>query len=122
MAKDRSTNTPRTLSKGYRSMPDSHLEALLSDMRQVAAQVACCPACRSTHIYTAAHVTYVFDHVHNHMETMHAACLSQQGWHGCFDCRHQWLSDAMHPTAAPPDSPRDWPENVVDLQAFRHLK
>ncbi|MEJ2038043.1 MAG: hypothetical protein P8X55_03815 [Desulfosarcinaceae bacterium] len=101
-------------------MTEEILKTTLDSMRDVAAQVPCCPACLSTHIYTAAHVTYVYDHNKGHMTTICSLNLAENGWHGCFDCDHQWISSPMIETAVPrKTSPREKPDNVIDLQAFK---
>lgn len=74
--------------------------------------VQSCPACGSTHIYTAVNVTCIIDHQKKQMiEAVQISDRAEHGAHGCFECQHQWVS-------APPPSPSP-PPHVIDLNAYK---
>lgn len=100
-------------------MFDDILQTTLNCMRKVATQVHRCPACHSTQVYTAAHVTYVYDHLNARVEAVVSDNLAESGWHGCFICDHQWVSSPLIQTAIPENPSPARPDNVIDLQAFR---
>lgn len=102
-----------------RTMFNDILRTTLNSMRKVAAKVHRCPACHSPHVYTAAHVTYVYDHLNARVEAMVSDNFAENGWHGCFACDHQWVSSPLIQTAIPVEPPPGRPDNVIDLQAFR---
>ena len=103
-------------------MAEEILNTTLNSMRNVAARVPCCPACHSTHIYTATHVTYVFNHINGRMEAITSGNLAENGWHGCFICDHQWISTPLIQAAVPAEPLLPRPDNVIDLQAFKQSK
>ena len=103
-------------------MIEDTLQTTLNSIRNVATQVQCCPACHSTHVYTAANVTYVYDHLNARVEAIACENLAENGWHGCFACDHQWVSNSMIQTAVPLTPLSVRPENVIDLQAYKQKK
>jgi hypothetical protein len=100
-------------------MSDYKVDAALNSIKDVARQVRQCPACHSHRIYTAINVAYVFDHHHNRMDAVSTIDLSEQSWHGCFECDHQWLSGPMLISALPTQPPPARPSNVIDFNKAR---
>ena len=100
-------------------MSEENLDTTLENMRNLASHVNRCPACHSGHIYTAVHVAYIFDHLKNRMDAVTSANMAEHGWHGCFVCDHQWISNPMLETAPSLHPQHAAVNNVIDLQAIR---
>ena len=101
-------------------MPEKILDTAFDSVRGVAEQVHRCPSCNSEHIYTAVSVAYIYDHQRPlGIGAAGNVNLAEHGWHGCFMCNHQWVSNPMIQSGLLASRKPERPDNVIDFQAAK---
>lgn len=97
-------------------MVDQSVEYALEQVKTTAFEVQLCPACRSDRIYTVLNVAYTYDHKNRRVTVQGIVNLAEHGWHGCYDCSHRWVSNAMLQTALPPARPTGTDAKVIEFK------
>jgi hypothetical protein len=96
-------------------MLEDFIDPTLESVKDVADHVRRCPACNSDHIYTAVNMAYIYDHRNHRLDAVQVVNLAEHGWHGCFICNHQWVSNQLIKSAFK-DEPETSPTNVIDFE------